>query len=375
MKEVIEKLTDQQWQQAYELRDSSLSKTLDHNSFDKNIITDCVNDLYRRANLEEPLIIWCDSPLQANYYVNLLRFLKENDINFTQIVGETPNPPGEQLGQQLRDKLREKLGEQISEKLWLKISDQLGKQPNDKIDKQLREKLGLQLREQMKNKELEYIGLGLFSESDLGWAVFYKFLNKIVKNKISKDQEDLLNVFYNLATHGGQTYCFKKIVFSCQKPISVHFNGNRRLHNESGPAALYKDGLALYSIDGIRVPQYLAETPASELDIEFFKNEKNADVKAIFIKKFGIEKMLELGKSVDTYKNYSDPWYIKSEYELIDMSAIFESFDYAPFLKMKNQTTGVWHLEGVAPECRTINDALSFRLGVSANDVVIKSIK
>ena len=34
---------------------------------------------------------------------------------------------------------------------------------------------------------------------------------------------------------------------------------------------------------------------------------------------------------------------------------------HAPFLKMKNLTTGIYHLEGVPDDVRTIDEALKFR--------------
>ena len=106
-----------------------------------------------------------------------------------------------------------------------------------------------------------------------------------------------------------------------------------------------------------------AETPESELKIEQYNELKNADVKAAFVQKFGIERMVDLGKVVDTYTNYNNEWYTKSEYQLVDMSPIFKTIKYAPYLKMINQTTGVYHLEGVHPDCKTIEDALNYRWG------------
>ena len=102
-------------------------------------------------------------------------------------------------------------------------------------------------------------------------------------------------------------------------------------------------------------------TPSGCLDLEFFKKEKNADVKTEFIRKYGIDRMIGMGKEIDTYKNYSNLKWDESEYMLIDMAAIFININYAPHLYMKNQTTGVYHLEGVSPECKNLIDAFKFR--------------
>jgi galactitol-specific phosphotransferase system IIC component len=45
------------------------------------------------------------------------------------------------------------------------------------------------------------------------------------------------------------------------------------------------------------------------------------------------------------------------------MSKLFTSLEYAPYLKMLNPTTKVWHMEGVSPECKTVKDAIKERFG------------
>ena len=78
----------------------------------------------------------------------------------------------------------------------------------------------------------------------------------------------------------------------------------------------------------------------------------------------------------------------KSEYKIIDMSDIklakvvsnigrpLEFFEYAPYLYMKNQTTGVYHLEGLHPRCKTLYDAIKMRYnGLNIKDYDIKDIK
>ena len=74
--------------------------------------------------------------------------------------------------------------------------------------------------------------------------------------------------------------------------------------------------------------------------------------------------MIDLGTLVDSYEKYNKevyPWYHNSEYQLYDMKDCYPGLTYQPFLKMLNQTTGIWHMEAVSPECRTIEQALTER--------------
>jgi hypothetical protein len=164
----------------------------------------------------------------------------------------------------------------------------------------------------------------------------------------------------------------------CQKPTEIHLNENNVLHKDGGPALAY-GGLGdfkIYSLNGVTVPEYIAVTPSHELKIEDYHKESNADVKAEFVRKVGIERFVEVGVTLDTYKNYDKekhPFFHSSEYELIDMEAIFDGLTSAPYLKMLNPTSSVWHLEGVSPACRTIEDALRERFGGKA-DFIIKNM-
>jgi hypothetical protein len=151
-----------------------------------------------------------------------------------------------------------------------------------------------------------------------------------------------------------------------QKINDVKVNETHRLHCETGPALTYPSGWKVYALNGVEVPEYLVMTPSEDLSLDFFTNEKNADVKAEFVRKFGVERMLEMGKKIDSYENYDqedNPWWWKSEYELWDMAVLFDGLDFQPYLKMKNQTTGIWHVEACSPACTSLELAIKERFG------------
>lgn len=175
----------------------------------------------------------------------------------------------------------------------------------------------------------------------------------------------------------GCIYPLAHMTIVSEKPLEIHLNEARVLHRDGGPALLY-DGMGdfkIYSLNGVRVPQELAETDAEKLDLQSYHSITNADVRAEFVRKVGIERFLDSGTLVDSYRSYdktSHDWWHKSEYELYDMSAMFDGLSYAPYLKMTNQTTGIFHMEGVSPDCRTVGQALKERFG--GRDFVISAI-
>lgn len=193
----------------------------------------------------------------------------------------------------------------------------------------------------------------------------YKEYKADKENKLSIKSIKKIFALWEQTSQVGCIYPLDTVTIVSQKPIIKKNEGNR-IHCETGPAIEYGGygEFKIWALNNIEVPQWLAETDGHKLDVTKYHSLTNADVKAQFVLKAGIERFLDLGKKIDTYENYDQeeqPWWWKSQYELWDMSAIFSSIKYAPHLKMLNQTTGIWHLEPVSPKSRKLPDALKER--------------
>ena len=181
--------------------------------------------------------------------------------------------------------------------------------------------------------------------------------------KLSKDIMDRAEAYRKVCESVNYIWPNRDFVMVCARPVKINRNSLGRLHKDGGMAISYPDGWGLYYLNGVKVTKYLAVTPESELSLDFFNKETNANVRAEFIRKFGVSRMKQMGKLIDDYTAYNNVWWTLSKYELIDMAPILKVTRYAPYLGMINQTTGAYHLEGVAPTCRTIEQAINFRWG------------
>src|SRR3990167_7443472 len=124
------------------------------------------------------------------------------------------------------------------------------------------------------------------------------------------------------------------------------------LHCENGKAIEYRDGWGLYFLNGVRMKEEYVMTPAEKIKPETILSEKNVDVRRELIRKIGVERLVSAGKLLEQ----------KNGYSLYDMSAVFHPIDRAVFLLMKNPSVpGVFHMEGVAPNVKTIQEALNLR--------------
>jgi hypothetical protein len=215
--------------------------------------------------------------------------------------------------------------------------------------------------------------------SDFGWLSFYDAFAKmgVVKHEGFEEFKKIQHTgIYDMVQF--DTHCVV-----CGMPDYIHRDEEHRLHADGSPAIAWGDGFKRHYLHGTAVPEYLAITPAEDLEISFYNKENSADIRTEFIRKFGMERMREMGKKLDSWENYTSEdldeqsleWYQKSQYELYDMAKILPGVDYAPHLKMRHMTMDMDVMEPVSPGVHTIKEALDDRNGVNTGEFQIMDIK
>lgn len=197
------------------------------------------------------------------------------------------------------------------------------------------------------------------------WS-FYDYCQQVLGVDYREKTENF--AIWKATSELGMIFPFDHVCIVSQKPTTIKLNENRVAHCDGGPAIEYtgrgngKTNIKIFMLNGIRVPEWLAVTPSGNLSDKDYSRLENADQKMEFVRKFGVERMLGMGKKIDSYEQYDKEWWTRSQYELWDMHCLFEGVPYAPHLKMLNQTTGVWHVEAVSPDCITLEDAVKERM-------------
>ena len=126
--------------------------------------------------------------------------------------------------------------------------DQLGDQLDDQLGSQLRSQLGSQLGDGLK-----YNGTWFLGQHDAWLWGFYEAGRKLGV-KYSKELNEMLNHHCDLVRSVGWVYPFKDFCILTDRPERIIFDEEPRLHCEDGPAILYRDGYALFSWRGQRIP-------------------------------------------------------------------------------------------------------------------------
>jgi hypothetical protein len=265
-----------------------------------------------------------------------------------QLGGQLAGQLGGQLGGQLWDQLAGQLGgqlwDQLRGQLWDQLGGQLGDQLGDQLWGQLRGQLGGQLN-------YRFAG-----HTEVYWIAFYRFCEEIGVAYGPREHERL-GWWEELARHCGWCWPFGKVVIASDRPTRTRWNAAHRLHAEDGPAIEFSDGYALYALNGVRVPKELVTTPGADLNPEtWILKQGNAEVRREAVRKIGIERVCQqLGAKVIDRQG--------DVYELLELS--LRDHRRRPYLKMRNPSIGVFHIEGVHPDCRTVEAALQWRNGTA----------
>jgi hypothetical protein len=163
-----------------------------------------------------------------------------------------------------------------------------------------------------------------------------------------------------LSLHSGPRIVHQEFCLISDRPEVLLVDDDHHPHCETGPFCRWRDGSALYAIHGVRVPAWLVETPAERLDPRQLLTIDNAEVRRCFVTKVGIERVCHALKALEVDQDGS--------YTLLMLD--LGDGRQRPYLRMANPSVPeVWHVEGVHPDCRTVQDALNFRNGLRPDQV------
>ena len=320
---MISKLTKQQEKAVPKYLKKWLDVGYRTKTTDKKKAKAAVNFLYKDIlKMEKPkYVIFLDSPMACQLACNLIK-----DSKFDQKIKYS----------QLRSQLRSQL------------------------DSQLRSQLYSQLYSQLRSQNLER-----FYETRSNWWNNYYWHYDYILNELFPEKKKEFKLFLeynNHSTEFHQIYMFEGICFVSDFPKAIRKNETNHLHSFDSAALEYRDGYSLYYSNGVQMKKEYIETPKDRITKEMFLSEKNVDVRRELSHKMGIDKTIEMlgAEVVDTYISK-----VGNKYELL-MIDFNNNGTKRPYLKMINPSMkDVNHIEGVHPDCKTVQDAIMFRNGLT----------
>ena len=121
-----------------------------------------------------------------------------------------------------------------------------------------------------------------------GWVGYLSFFRHVAKLDIDYNNWD---PYEKLAELSGPRVVHEKFCIISDRPEILTVNGRNQPHGGGKPFCKWRDGSSLYSVNGVRVPAYVVESP-EKMTAEQIEKETNLEVRRVMIDAYGREKFI-----------------------------------------------------------------------------------
>ena len=239
--------------------------------------------MYALVGKRRPMFAWCDSPATAALASAFLRDWTHRRSSLKRSLVAT-------LVSSLQASLRRSLESSLEPSLWSSLGSSLEYSLSASLSSSLRSALDWSLEPPLAQS--------FWGQLEYAWIAFFSFCETMgVAYEPARAEQ--LRLWDEVARSCGWWCPFRDLVIVMERPAAVRMERSGgtddfptyRLHCETGPALLMRDGWAAYAIHGTRVPAALVEAPET-LTIEQITSERNAEVRRIMIDRFGAARFL-----------------------------------------------------------------------------------
>jgi hypothetical protein len=148
--------------------------------------------------------------------------------------------------------------------------------------------LKAQVWDQVRAQVRDQFRAQVFGSHEAAWLAMYDFIMR----ELNLSCVLPLNGLMELAKHCGWWSPYAGACVLQHRHSEVHFDEEKRLHNDTGMAVKYRDGFGVWSINGIRVDEQIVMHPESQT-IAQIHGEQNQDIRSIRIDRFGWPRYLK----------------------------------------------------------------------------------
>ena len=164
-----------------------------------------------------------------------------------------------------KDQLWDQLGDQLGDQLWGQLGGQLGDQLWDQLN-------------------WSYFA----GQHWCAWEVFYDFCNRIGVT-YTDEQRSTLNLWLEQSQACHWWWPMNGVCILTERHTLLTVDDRGRLHNESGPAAMYADGWALFAWHGLTIPReldYVIHSP-QQITVADIEQQANSELRRVMIDRYG----------------------------------------------------------------------------------------
>ncbi|MBN1489915.1 MAG: hypothetical protein JXA69_08360 [Phycisphaerae bacterium] len=185
----------------------------------------------------------------------------------------------------------------------------------------------------------------------VSWACWVRDVAGSVDTK--HEIRELGRILHELSVSGALFVAFPDHVFLCDRPSRILFNARGLVHCEDGPAIEFRDGLAVYVLNSVPVPEWLVSTPAEQLEPRMLADLPCEPAHAELIRRIGAERVSRTAR-IETID-------AQDGLELLTL-AFPEGHAVTLLKRIDSPLHEHGRFVGVGRECRTVENALAWRI-------------
>ena len=155
----------------------------------------------------------------------------------------------------------------------------------------------------------------------------------------------------SIAQECGLTFFFERTCIVCDRPKTICFDEQYRLHKVGEPAIAYRDGYSVYAYNGVILPEKYGRLHPNSWQASWLLSEPNAELRRVLIQGIGYGRICQELQATEI-----DSW---REYTLL---RIDNNIDVEPIhlLKMTCPSTNHIHANRVPPHIRSAKEAVTW---------------
>jgi hypothetical protein len=298
---------------------------------------------YKSANLNAPLkIVWTASPLAQG--LTRLVVIKKLSASVGDSVGAS-------VGASVWDSVRASVGASVR----ASVGDSVWDSVRDSVGASVRASVWASVWDSVWDSVGDSVWDSGYGQHDASWLSFYDYFRQVCTLETATNP---IHGLSEIAQAAGWFLPHKHICWISERHHRVCRNSRGQLHSHDGMAIEYPDGWGVWAWNGVRVTEQIILRPDT-LTAEQIAKESNAQVRQVMVERIGIEQVCQMFRATTNDQ--------RGEYALLTLD--LGDGRKRPYLKMRNPSVGVWHVEGVHPNCRTVQQALNWRNGLTQEQI------
>ena len=295
----IESLTAEQEARLPAIADEWTKIGLCTDPADRSAAEMAIRDMYRLANLADPKIFWCGSPLSLALtrasVGNSVRANVRNSV-WANVGDSVRNSVGANVG----DSVRDSVGASVWESVWDSVADSVENSIKNSVGADVGNSVWANVGDSVWDEEIDRLfdyrsvwnSIGanvgnsvVYGSHEAGWLSFYRAMHEFGLVKETAP----LSGLWALARSAGWAMPYEGMCFVSERHNILNLDNAGRLHSLSGPAVGYPDGWLIYAVHGVVVPERVIMLPETITAAEITA-EPNVEIRRVMIERLGYEK-------------------------------------------------------------------------------------